>query len=66
MPHFLPISKIYFQPFKIRIRTKDYGSNQCCGAENISFGSGSTELQIRISAPAQTVLKYTLKNTFFD
>jgi hypothetical protein len=36
----------------------------CCGAENISFGSGSTEPQIRIVAPIS--LQDTLKITFFD
>ncbi len=42
---------------------------QCCGEENISFGSGSKEPQIRLSAtaPAQapeSFLKY-LENYFF-
>jgi hypothetical protein len=33
--------------------------NQCCGADNISFGSGSTEPITRISAPAPATLKIT-------
>ncbi len=45
----------------------DYGTfKQCCGAENISFGSGSMESQIRISAPPLFIRYGTLKITFFD
>jgi hypothetical protein len=41
-----------------------------CGAENISFGSGSMELQIQISAPASvqapdSFIRY-LENYHFD
>jgi hypothetical protein len=34
----------------LRNEMKKY-RNHCCGAENISFGSGSTEPQTRITAP---------------
>jgi hypothetical protein len=35
-------------------QTVDWDVNQCCGAENISFGSGPSSMkpQILISAPA--------------
>jgi hypothetical protein len=49
------------------------GQTQCCGAENISFGSNSRETQIRISAPAQapapaqdSSIRYLEINDLFD
>ncbi len=40
---------------------------QCCGAEIISFCSGSAELQIRIASPSPAQDSFiTLKIAFFD
>jgi hypothetical protein len=52
----LSIGVISFHGLKTTIMSNLKGAfqtfRQCCGAENISFGFGSTEPQIRISAPA--------------
>jgi hypothetical protein len=42
-----------------------HASHQVCGVGNISYGSGSTEAEIRIPAPDSFIRYCTLKITFF-
>jgi hypothetical protein len=54
--HQTPSNSIFFITVYRRIK-QAYPSNQCCGAENISLGSG--ESQIRIAAPAPAPDSFT-------
>jgi hypothetical protein len=55
-----------FQPRTCQILPVELFKRQSCGAEPISFGSGSTETQIRILAPAPDSFIRYLENYLFD